>query len=165
LVNPFVPVHSSQCHRSLSRSSRAQFLRAATYYTASMSTFVTAVDPAFAAASTSSPKTKTNPRYLDSEVQMKFGEGPDGNPRTRGLLVRRFTGDSTPWTFPVRPVKLVKEWPEKPPFKPENFLRADQQDDGSFYAVPRFVYHIDESAVATCDLRPGSIKTKCSGKK
>jgi hypothetical protein len=83
---------------------------------------------------------------------MKFGEGPDGNPRTRGLLVRRFTGDSTPWTFPVRPVKLVKEWPEKPPFKPENFLRADQQDDGSFYAVPRFVYHIDESAVATCDL-------------
>ena len=109
-----------------------------------------AVDPAFVAASTSSPKTKTNPRYLDSEVQMKFGEGPDGNPRTRGLLVRRFTaGNSTPWTFPVRPVKLVKEWPEKPPFKPENFLRADQQDDGSFYAVPRFVYHIDESAVAT----------------
>ena len=132
---------------SSSLSSRAQFLRAATY-TASMSTFVTAVDPACAAAALENPK-KTNPRYLDSEVQMKYGQGPDGNPRTRGLLVRRFTGDNTPWTFPVRPVRLVKEWPEKVYFKPEDFLRADQQDDGSFYAIPRFVYHIDEPAVAS----------------
>jgi SAM-dependent methyltransferase len=132
----------------LSFSSRAQFLRAATY-TASMSTFVTAIDPACAAASSSVESPKKNPRYIDSEVQMKFGEGPDGNPRTRGLLVRRFTGDSTPWTFPVKPVKLVREWPEKYPFTKENFLRADQQDDGSFYAVPRFVYHIDEPAVAS----------------
>jgi len=81
---------------------------------------------------------------------MKYGTGPDGNPRTRGLLVRRFTGDSTPFTFPVRPVSLVKEWPEnKPPFRKEDFLRADQQDDGSFYAIPRFVYHIDEAAVSS----------------
>ena len=80
---------------------------------------------------------------------MKYGDGPDGNPRTRGLLVRRFTGDSTPWNFPARPVALVKEWPEKEPFKPEDFLRADQQDDGSFYAIPRLVYHIDEAAVAS----------------
>ena len=80
---------------------------------------------------------------------MKYGNGPDGNPRTRGLLVRRFTGDSTPWKFPVRPVSLVKDWPAEPPFKPEDFLRADQQDDGSFYAIPRFVYHIDEPAVAS----------------
>jgi len=91
----------------------------------------------------------SNPRYIEKEVQMKFGEGPDGNPRTRGLLLRRFTGDSTPFSFPVRPVRLVKTWPEEYPFKPENFFRADSQDDGSFYAIPRFVYHIDEAAVSS----------------
>jgi SAM-dependent methyltransferase len=127
-----------------SQSSRAQFLRAATF-TATASTFVTAADPACAAPI----NPDKNPRYIDSEVQMKYGNGPDGNPRTRGLLVRRFTGDSTPWKFPVRPVSLVKDWPAEPPFKPEDFLRADQQDDGSFYAIPRFVYHIDEPAVAS----------------
>lgn len=65
------------------------------------------------------------------------------------LSSHRFTGDSTPFTFPVRPVRLVKEWPDDPPFKPEDFFRADQQDDGSFYAIPRFVYHIDEPAVSS----------------
>jgi SAM-dependent methyltransferase len=79
---------------------------------------------------------------------MKYANGPNGNPRTRGILVRRFTGDNTPWTFPIRPVSLVRTWPTVPPFTPENFLRADQGDDGSFYAIPRFVYHIDEAAVA-----------------
>lgn len=34
----------------------------------------------------------------------------DGNPRTRGVLVRRITGDSTPYEFPVKPVRLVQEW-------------------------------------------------------
>jgi len=43
----------------------------------------------------------------------------------------------------------VKEWPEEPPFRDQDFFRADQQFDGSFYAVPRFVYHIDEGAVAS----------------
>ncbi len=120
-------------------------MKAATL-TASASAFVTAVDPASAAAVSNA---NDNPRYIESEVQMKYGDGPDGNPRYRGLLVRRFTGDSTPWSFPVRPVRLVKEWPTEPPFKPEDFLRADQQDDGSFYAIPRFVYHIDEAAVSS----------------
>jgi len=126
---------------SPSLSSREQFLKAATF-----ASFVSAVDPAYAAADEGQ---KNYPRYFDSEIQMKYGEGPDGNPRTRGLLVRRFTGDNTPWTFPVKPVSLVKEWPEEPYFVPENFLRADQQDDGSFYAIPRLVYHIDEAAVAS----------------
>lgn len=81
-------------------------------------------------------------------MEMVFGNGPDGNPRSRGIFVRRFTGDSTPYTFPVRPVRLVQEWGEIPPFKAEDFFRADQQDDGSFYSVPRFVYHIDEPAVS-----------------
>jgi SAM-dependent methyltransferase len=90
-----------------------------------------------------------NPRYLDQELQMKFGDGPDGNPRTRGVLVRRITGDATPFEFPVREVSLVKEWPETPPFSPEDFFRADSNDDGWFYTVPKLVYHIDEPAVAS----------------
>jgi hypothetical protein len=73
----------------------------------------------------------------------------DGNPRTRGMLVRRFTGDSTPYEFPVKPVSLVQTWPEKAPFKPEDFFRSDQGADTSFYAVPKLVYHIDEPAVAS----------------
>jgi len=64
------------------------------------------------------------------------------------MLVRRLTGDSTPYEFPVTPIRLVKEWPEQPPFKPEDFFRADQIDDSSFYTVPKLVYHIDEPAVA-----------------
>lgn len=80
---------------------------------------------------------------------MTYGTDPDGNPRSRGLLVRRFTGDSTPFSFPVTPIRLVKDWPEEPPFTDVDFSRADEIFDGSFYAVPRFVYHIDEPAVAS----------------
>ncbi|GBF98355.1 ubiquinone menaquinone biosynthesis methyltransferase [Raphidocelis subcapitata] len=40
------------------------------------------------------------------------------------------------------------KWPEAWPFRPEDFLRYDESDDGAFYSVPRFVYHIDEGAVA-----------------
>eukprot|EP00586_Coscinodiscus_wailesii_P022785 CAMPEP_0172497224 /NCGR_PEP_ID=MMETSP1066-20121228/96820_1 /TAXON_ID=671091 /ORGANISM="Coscinodiscus wailesii, Strain CCMP2513" /LENGTH=291 /DNA_ID=CAMNT_0013269869 /DNA_START=207 /DNA_END=1082 /DNA_ORIENTATION=+ len=96
------------------------------------------------------PARGDNPRYLDYELEMKYGNGPgEGNPRTRGVLVRRFTGDSTPYKFtPVRPVRLVKEWPEEAPFTPKDFFRADEQNDKSFYTVPRFVYHIDEPAVS-----------------
>jgi len=66
-------------------------------------------------------------------------------------LVRRYTGDSTPYSFPVKPVALVKEWPiaDKPPFKPEDFFRTDNNDDQMFYVLPRLVYHIDEPAVAS----------------
>lgn len=86
----------------------------------------------------------------------------DGNPRTRGVLVRRFTGDSTPYDFPVRPIRLQKEWPVEPPFTPQDFFRADQNDDGIFYTLPKLVYHIDEPAVAALtqyyrnNIRPGS---------
>lgn len=125
--------------------SRGQFMKAG-IISASASVFVTAEDPAIAAVAESTQKT---PRYIENEIQMKYGTGPDGNPRVRGVLVRRFTGDSTPWTFPIKPVSLLKIWPESPPFSPEDFLRADQQDDGSFYAIPRFVYHIDEAAVSS----------------
>ena len=84
-----------------------------------------------------------NPRYLDQELQMNFG-----GPRTRGILVRRITGDGTPYQFPVKPVKLVKDWPDNPPFQQSDFSRQDENDDKSFYTIPKLVYHIDEPAVA-----------------
>lgn len=90
-----------------------------------------------------------NPRYIEQELEMAYGMDGEGNPRTRGMLVRRLTGDSTPYSFPVSPIRLVKEWPEEPPFKPEDFFRSDSSDDGWFYKVPRLVYHIDEPAVAS----------------
>lgn len=70
------------------------------------------------------------------------------NPRTRGFFLQRFTGDSTPFSFPVQPVRLVHEWPEMPPFDPEDFSRMDGTDDRLFYGLPKLVYHIDEPAVA-----------------
>jgi len=107
-------------------------------------------------------KMQQNPRYIESEVQMKYGDDSKGNPRTRGILVRRFTGDSTPYSFPVRPVSLVKEWPEQPPFNQKDFFRADEGDDENFYTLPRLVYHIDEPAVSSltqyyrANIKPGS---------
>ena len=65
------------------------------------------------------------------------------------MLVRRFTGDSTPYEFPVKAIRLVKEWPENPPFTQMDFFRTDSSDDGWFYTVPKLVYHIDEPAVAS----------------
>ena len=38
-------------------------------------------------------------------------------------------------------------FPKEFPYKPEDFKRADESDDAIFYSVPRFTYHIDESAV------------------
>ena len=42
----------------------------------------------------------------------------------------------------------VPKWPEKWPFRAEDFLRYDESDDTAFYSMPRFVYHIDEGAVS-----------------
>jgi len=107
--------------------------------------------------------TRNTPRYVESEVQMKYGNDAKGNPRTRGVLVRRFTGDSTPYSFPPpRPISLMKEWPETPPFSKKDFFRADEGDDENFYNLPRLVYHIDEPAVASltqyyrANVSPGS---------
>ena len=35
------------------------------------------------------------------------------------------------------------------PFRPEHFRKIDESDDAQFYSQPRFVTHIDDSAVAT----------------
>jgi hypothetical protein len=125
-----------------------------------------------------------NPRYIDKELQMKYGEGPgkhavlylhffvsfflafcawfldddeqcklthsltytkhtiDGNPRTRGILVRRFTGDATPYEFPVRPIRLQQDkWPrqETPPFQREDFFRTDNNRHVNVVLSCRFV--------------------------
>jgi hypothetical protein len=122
-------------------SSRAQFL------SSSAATFLTSAGLVGAAEEACAAQ-MDNPRYIEQQLEMKYANGPDGNPRTRGVLVRRLTGDSTPYQFPVTPIRLVKEWPETPPFRPEDFLRSDSGDDSSFYMVPRLVYHIDEPAVA-----------------
>jgi Methyltransferase domain len=124
------------------RTVRAWNLSRATFLSSSAASFLTsavmiASDPEASCAAT--------PRYIDSELDMNYGDGP----RTRGMLVRRFTGDSTPYQFPVTPVTLVKTWPEESPFEPSDFSREDEIDDGAFYSVPRLVYHIDEPAVAS----------------
>eukprot|EP00536_Pseudo-nitzschia_multiseries_P016816 jgi/Psemu1/222736/e_gw1.1247.15.1 len=80
---------------------------------------------------------------------MTYGEDKNGNPRSRGILVRRRTGDSTPYQFPVTPLEFTKVWPEEWPFRETDFFRSDSNDDGWFYKVPRLVYHIDEPAVAS----------------
>jgi SAM-dependent methyltransferase len=90
-----------------------------------------------------------NPRYIEKELEMSYGNDPSGNPRNRGMLVRRFTGDSTPFKFPVSPVRLVQTWPEEWPFQPQDFSRSDPSNDKGFYTVPKLVYHIDEPAVAS----------------
>ncbi|KAM7519321.1 hypothetical protein LguiB_018283 [Lonicera macranthoides] len=40
------------------------------------------------------------------------------------------------------------EWPEQFPFKEEDFQRFDESPDTVFYEAPRFVTHIDDSAIA-----------------
>lgn len=126
-----------------SQLTRSNFIysTASAIFFSDMSCLVSGAPPACAA--------EDNPRYLDSEVQMKYGDDASGNPRTRGMLVRKYTGDSTPYTFPTpRTISLVKEWPDEPPFTKKDFFRADEGDDEIFYTLPRLVYHIDEAAVA-----------------
>jgi Methyltransferase domain len=132
---------------STSYLTRARFLSstAATFMT---SATVFASDPASCQARSNSIDnfSGNNPRYIDREIEMQY----DGsNPRTRGVLVRRFTGDSTPYKFPLTPIRLVTQWPDDPPFTSKDFEREDESDDQNFYAIPRLVYHIDEPAVAS----------------
>lgn len=136
---------------SLKPTSRSRFLSSSAAAFLASSVVVIASNPESCDAKTMAQQAGIdNPRYIDRDLEMKYAEDKNGNPRTRGMLVRRFTGDSTPYTFPLTPVRLVKEWPEgEPPFQPQDFFRADEIDDESFYTVPRLVYHIDEPAVAS----------------
>lgn len=69
-------------------------------------------------------------------------------PRRRGFPLRRITGDGTPYSFPERPISFQQRWPRNFPFTKYAFFRLNSYNDGIFYALPRFVYHIDEPAVA-----------------
>jgi hypothetical protein len=80
-----------------------------------------------------------NPRYIDKELDVN----------SQKLMVRRYTGDSTPFEFLVAAVSLQEEWPTEPPFSPKDFARKDQTVDTKFYSQPRLLYHIDEPAVAS----------------
>ena len=139
---------------SSTAASRAHFLSASAATFLSGLTVAVGASEECQAASTSNDAVGStnynNPRYLDQELEMTYGQDSTGNPRTRGMLVRRLTGDSTPYSFPVTPIRLVQTWPDgEPPFQPNDFSRSDPTDDGGFYAVPRLVYHIDEPAVAS----------------
>jgi SAM-dependent methyltransferase len=39
------------------------------------------------------------------------------------------------------------QFPEKWPFRPQDFKRQDESNDGFFYSSPRLVYHIDDFAI------------------
>lgn len=154
-------VASSYSIRSSPTNIHTNNLNRAKFLSASAATFLTSTT-AIVMATTTNPEEcqaaplqqnlvfAKNPRYVEKELQMEYAQDPNGNPRTRGVLVRRITGDATPYAFPVKPVSLVQSWPEGgPPFRPEDFLRSDSNDDTKFYTVPRLVYHIDEPAVAS----------------
>jgi hypothetical protein len=68
---------------------------------------------------------------------------------TSRTTVRRYTGDSTPYSFPVTPLYFSTEWAAEPPFTPQDFSRQDEAVDTSFYSKPRLLYHIDEPAAAS----------------
>jgi SAM-dependent methyltransferase len=137
---------------------RANFLSstttaAAVTFTSASAGFVTAntnPEECAAAAAAAANSFNNNPRYIERELDMIWSEGGNKEPRSKGMLVRRITGDSTPYLFPVIPIRLVKEWPMSiAPFHDEDFFRSDSNDDGWFYKVPRLTYHIDEPSVAS----------------
>ena len=133
-------------HRTMDR---AKFLSASAATFAAGTTGFVSANSLPESCEAASSKSGKNPRYIDKELEMNYGMDSKGNPRTRGMLVRRFTGDSTPFEFPVSPVRLVQTWPEKWPFKPQDFSRSDPSNDQGFYTIPKLVYHIDEPAVAS----------------
>ena len=63
-------------------------------------------------------------------------------------MLRRITGDGTPYKFPLREINFPRQWPAEIPFEENDFARIDNLKDGIFYALPRLVYHVDEPAVA-----------------
>jgi hypothetical protein len=52
-------------------------------------------------------------------------------------------------SLPVSKVLENPQWPEQWPFSSKDFTRQDESTDTYFYEQPRFVYHIDNYAVAS----------------
>jgi hypothetical protein len=60
---------------------------------------------------------------------------------------RRFVEADVGMTFKKESLNdklFAQPWPPEWPFPPRAFARQDESDDDDFYAMPRFVYHIDE---------------------
>lgn len=92
----------------------------------------------------------TAPRTVDQQI---VDTRPDGT--TTATMVRRYTGESTPFEFQRREMDVfsdanIEDWPSNAPWKPADFKRIDESDDLEFYPVeqPKLVYHVDEGAVA-----------------
>ena len=148
------PSGNNSNNRNSAVFNRAKFLSAstATFVSGATASFVSAnSNPGMANAASIQEfdGSNNNPRYIEQDMAMTYGQDKDGNPRSRGILVRKWTGDATPYLFRVEPIEFTKVWPEEWPFRETDFLRSDSNDDGWFYKVPRLVYHIDEPAVAS----------------
>ncbi|XP_010939942.1 uncharacterized protein [Elaeis guineensis] len=76
--------------------------------------------------------------FLDQFARMASGSGGHS-----------FTASARPeqGVSPVEQVLKNVEWPEKFPFKDEDFARFDESPDSLFYSEPRFVTHIDDPAI------------------
>lgn len=62
-------------------------------------------------------------------------------------MFRSLTGALMARRLSASEVLQNPQWPDRWPFRPEDFKRQDESTDNYFYAQPRFVYHIDEYAV------------------
>lgn len=76
-----------QSNGLMPQSSRAQFLSGAASFFTSSVVLVSGAEEC--SAKVSGESFGDNPRYIQQELEMKYGEGKDGNPRSRGVLVRR----------------------------------------------------------------------------
>ncbi|XP_020098690.1 uncharacterized protein LOC109717357 isoform X1 [Ananas comosus] len=78
--------------------------------------------------------------FLEQVVRMASGSGGG---------VRSFVASARPrqGVSPVEQVLKNVKWPEKFPFKEEDFSRFDESPDSLFYSEPRFVTHIDDPAI------------------
>ena len=50
-------------------------------------------------------------------------------------------------TIGVEDVLASPKWPDEWPFTETDLRSQDESDDGIFYSMPRFCYHVDEGAV------------------
>jgi hypothetical protein len=72
-----------------SNTSRAQFLSAGAASFVTATTGLATNPESCNAMDKMKTQGTNNPRYIEKELEMKYGDGPDGNPRSRGVLVRR----------------------------------------------------------------------------
>jgi len=71
---------------------------------------------------------------------------PLTNPRFQ--LSTQFVALKAKGTIGVEDVLKSPKWPDEWPFSEADLRRQDESDDGIFYSMPRFCYHVDEKAVA-----------------